>query len=554
MNHTNSGKTIIEEPCLVEAGQGFSVLYKNRFLYSKYSPQKAMMQTVEQLKLLPQTLVLCFSPCLWYGLKELLEKLPDQSLILGVEADKYLFRLAQEKLKDIKTSFPTLQDKVLLTSSEKIEELVKHLPPFRRVCILEMSGGTYFFKPLYSEISRFIQNFVASFWKNRITLVKLGRLFCRNFFKNLKAYPAVNSVPSSSPFFFRPFIVFGAGQSTESFLSCISEETLKKCTLVAVDAALPVLLKHKIQPDFIIAVEAQLAIEKAYIGTGHLRSAIISDLSARPEILLHTKGRHLYFYSEFSEGVFFKQAEAKKILPTKIPPLGSVGLTAVFLSIFMRFNKTVPIFVTGLDFSYTTGFTHARGAPAHTARLLSSGRFKPVENYEAAYKIDAKTVSGKNCKVITDTALRNYADLFVNFFQNTPSLYDAGISGLKLGLPSASTEQIENFCSSLSKKTEDEYSGIWVQDKANTEKIEKATALYLKSEKAALLRIKELLSKGEKSLPPPVPGLKEELSSLLCPREYLYLHFPDGHQFTLENLSILKRIRNEIDFFLKNFD
>ena len=85
-----------EEPCLVKAGQGFSVLYKNRFLYSKYSPQKAIEQTIANLDILPQTLILCFSPCLWYGLKELLAKLPENSLILGIEADKKLFELAEK--------------------------------------------------------------------------------------------------------------------------------------------------------------------------------------------------------------------------------------------------------------------------------------------------------------------------------------------------------------------------------------------------------------------------------------------------------------------------
>ena len=91
-----------EEPCLVKAGQGFSVLYKNRFLYSKYSPQKAIEQTVANLDILPQTLILCFSPCLWYGLKELLTKIPKDSLILGIEADKKLFELAEKKLNEIK--------------------------------------------------------------------------------------------------------------------------------------------------------------------------------------------------------------------------------------------------------------------------------------------------------------------------------------------------------------------------------------------------------------------------------------------------------------------
>jgi len=87
-----------------------------------------------------------------------------------------------------------------------------------------------------------------------------------------------------------------------------SEKRHRGCTVLAVDAALPVLLKHKIQPDFIIAVESQLAIEKAYIGANRTKSTIISDLASRPAVLRHTRGRHLYFYSEFSESEFLKNA------------------------------------------------------------------------------------------------------------------------------------------------------------------------------------------------------------------------------------------------------
>ena len=222
----------------------------------------------------------------------------------------------------------------------------------------------------------------------------------------------------------------------------------------------------------------------------------------------------------------------------------------------MRFDSNVPVFVTGLDFSYSLGFTHARGAPAHTARLISSNRFKPVENYDAAFKADAKTVPGKNGTVITDTALKNYAALFVNYFKDSKKLYDAGFSGLNLSLPSVTTEQIENFCQPLGQKKEGEFDALYEQNKKNSSSsdIKIKTKTYLLEEKNALLRIKELLSKGEKAAPAPTPNLCAEIENLLSKREYLYLHFPDGYRFEAGNLSFLKRISNEIDFFLKNFE
>ena len=84
-------KTIDQKPCLVNTAQGFSVSYKDKLLYSKYAPNKAILQTVTSLNLLPGTLILCLSPVLPYGLLELASKLPKDSLMLGIEADLNLY-------------------------------------------------------------------------------------------------------------------------------------------------------------------------------------------------------------------------------------------------------------------------------------------------------------------------------------------------------------------------------------------------------------------------------------------------------------------------------
>jgi hypothetical protein len=44
----------------------------------------------------------------------------------------------------------------------------------------------------------------------------------------------------------------------------------------------------------------------------------------------------------------------------------------------------------------------------------------------------------------------------------------------------------------------------------------------------------------------------EKIESLAKKREYLFLHFADGERFK-SDLSFLKRVRIEIDFFLKDF-
>ena len=83
MNNSN-----INEPCLVETRQGFSVLYQNKPLYSKYAPKDSIKKIIDSLNILPNTLILCFSPLLAYGLEELFEKLPENCFVLALEKNK----------------------------------------------------------------------------------------------------------------------------------------------------------------------------------------------------------------------------------------------------------------------------------------------------------------------------------------------------------------------------------------------------------------------------------------------------------------------------------
>ena len=78
-----------------------------------------------------------------------------------------------------------------------------------------------------------------------------------------------------------------------------------------------------------------------------------------------------------------------------------------------------------------------------------------------------------------------------------------------------------------------------------------AAKIYLDEERLALTKIRDLLSSGEKSqFFEKGTGLSAQIENLLSGREYLYLHFPDGYRLSMDQ-GFLKRVRAEIDFFLK---
>ncbi len=577
----------VTKPCLVQTGQGFSLSYNGRFLYSKYAPQKAIVQTVANLVLLPGTLILCASPCLWYGLSELLAKLPENSFVLGIEADENLHELAAKGLEDfrnrcscaeaqtpMKSAFPLdllAPDELLDIAEIMYQGKTRHgsvLPPvhtFRRALLLEMSGGTALHAELYRQIDGAAENAIASFWKNRLTLTKLGRLFSRNVFHNLAALPRSTPLSAYLKKISRPIIVFGAGESAETTIKSLSPEAWKDYFVLAVDAALPVLTQSGIQIDGIVAVESQLAIEKAYIGSAPCLMPekgqipiLFADISSRQQVTNHTQGEVCYFASKFADTGFLSDLQAKEFFPPQIPALGSVGLTATYLSLQLRKSNDIPVYVTGLDFSFSLGLTHTRGAPAHIARLSKSNRLAPPANYDAAFRIGAHFAAGKNGCVCTDTALSGYAQQFAGFFCGVKNLFDIGKSGLSLGLPfvtfgtdghmEAENSLHEGRKCNASQKIKESGQGL-----DRKEGLTQHVEAFFEQERKALLRLKDLLMHGE-SVKSTKMSVQEEIGGLLARREYLYLHFPDGYECRPSDLGFLKRVRNEIDFFLKDIE
>ena len=66
---------------------------------------------------------------------------------------------------------------------------------------------------------------------------------------------------------------------------------------------------------------------------------------------------------------------------------------------------------------------------------------------------------------------------------------------------------------------------------------------YISNEIFELEEIKNYLTNGNIQI--------ESLLDKINKHDYLFIHFPDGYKNATEDISFLKRVRNEIDFFLK---
>jgi len=539
-------------PVLFDTGRGLSVLYCNRHLYSRFDPAKNAIIAAERTVIPPETLVIAVSPLLGYGLDILLQKLPASSFLLALEQDENLMAFSVAHLPKGMLDHPSLKY-IRTASSPRVIETVHGLDrgPFRRCIRIDLSGGSALGSAFYSETHASIEQYISRWWRNHLTLMKLGRNYARNLFRNCAALP--RSLPLPHGTVARPVFVAGAGPSLDSALPFL-RKLRGNLFLLAVDTALPALRDAGITPDAVVLVESQFWIERAFTGFSLSRIPVYADLTARPNAVTATGGDVHFFFSEYTGSVFIDRFLASGLAPHVIPPLGSVGLVALHLAREIA-GTGMPVLFAGLDFSYGKGFTHSRGAAPVRAILESSTRFSPPGNAVPSASPGVFSATGKgNSTVFTDPSLAGYAALCRAYFgtgaaklNSNGLFFDLGETGLPTGCTPVSAEEAERLC------PERPCAEIAVKDIATDAcagetawVTEKTVRDFIEGETAMLGELKGILT-GTIS----VENTEARVAHLVKELDYLHIHFPDGYRSDVRDTGFLKRVRIELDYFQK---
>ena len=542
-----------EKPCLVQAKQGFSVSYKNKFLYSKYNPQATIEKLISELTIPEGTLVIVNSPVLFYGINLLINKLSENSFILAIEHDKNLydfsiecaesnFNKVQNEISNfIYLNLQTQNDILSLFNNKNFTNKIRCC---KRAIKINLSAIINEYENFYQNIFSYFTNYISQFWKNRITLTKLGKLYSKNIFLNLpKISNSKNIIFNSIE---KPIIVFGAGTSLDKTMKDFESAkiSLNDFFIICVDSALKPLLNYEINPDIVVAVESQLANEKAFIGTKNIPYLLISDLTSRPNINNYHKKNISFIFTEYCNANFLDTILKLNLPIKKFIPLGSVGLYAIQLAINLRKSHS-PIFFTGLDFAFTLDNTHCKDASASFTKKINSNRINSSINVLPAYKIGTTKFNLNEKNIFTDKALLNYANQFIELFYDAKNFYNISdvsiFNCLELNSHKIQTIKPNEIINKLENKNIDKHfdNKNFYQSVENNLDIKN----YLLNEIDSLNKLKENLSTGNES----IEKIKEQIDL----HDYLFLHFPDGNNEAKTDTSFLKRVRNEIDFFLK---
>jgi len=532
-------------------------------LLSGVDPVRRAEQTADAVSVRDNTLYFCPSVLYGYGLARLLSRLEKEapnSAILCVEGDGELYELTQKSIEpplaaNRRLRITDIRDGALLCSF--VRE-AWGADAFRFLETVRFTGGWQLFPDMYNSLSDTLRRDIATGLSNTLTLAKLGRLYIRNALRNLKLIPRFPSLAALS-FGAAPVLVLGAGPSLDETLDALAKHYPQTDSLnrpfkiVCVDTCLGSLKERGIVPDLVVILESQHWNLRDFTGCYNWQVPFAVDLSALPQSALMLSGGGFLFMTPWTPLQIFERLKKAQMLPAVLPPLGSVGLTAVELT---RRLTTGNIICAGLDFSFTSDKFHARGTPGHRSLLNSQTRLRSIYNYAAYGQSSAAAVSKNGLSVYTNPALKNYRALFEQEFGGDSRIFDIEGTGLPLGVKTLSMSgamdllvKVDPKYITQRHKGHKEHKGREEEREEGKGKREEGRRLesFIDSERKLLEELRDLLT-GEAAAD------NVRLSELISECDYLWAHFPDynaSRRPVINDISFLKRLRTEIDPMLK---
>lgn len=539
-------------PQLVDTGAGFTVFYKERFLYSKRVPNRqidVIISSIEHsIHSKEKTLFLFTSPLLGYGVVKLLSILPRSSFLFFLECDNNLGKIFEEFYSKIprKNNVTYLLSSNIMKILEKIETLTSF--NFKNVLLIKGSAGHNLYENFYNNVLKSIEDATSTFWKNKITLIGMGRLYSRNLFKVLnliKNDANGRFFTLQKEYVKKPILVLGAGPSFDFSYPFIKKHR-KDFFLLAVDAILPSLSDLDVAPDAVLLLEGQYWIMSAFLASKYRNIPLFASLTSSVNVLQLICSNIFLYITPYTQFTFL---EKLKIAIPNLPffeGLGSVGLLALQIALFIA-KKGVPIFHTGLDFSWQKGFSHARSSNSVKNILISSNRISPLYKGIAVFPSQCSKVEGKKGETLSTTPiLQSYAKLYKNNFALNTNIFDIGEVGMNLTTHIMKEDSVIEYINSSPlplHSSEEEKTAKEREEKVNANSIQS----LLHSQLLSLNTLKNMLT-GQ------VPFDEKKAAEILRNCSYLYLHFPDYidvNKINTKDISFLKRIRIEVEYFLK---
>lgn len=512
------------DPRIVETSGGRSISCGQLWLYSRYAPKRTAERAALAVELTEDTLYVLESPCFMYGVDRILERLPPGSAVIGVELVPELLGLALESASEFAGD-----PRYALASSgdpSTVAAQARALGAFRRVAAINLNQGNALAQEGYARILAALNEDISIFWRNRVSLMRMGRLWTRNLFSNLGALDwSRASAPARRS---GPVVVCGAGPSLDLALPFLRSLDAG-VHVMACDTASGALARAGVRVDSVVCLEAQIYNVADFLPLGDRRVDAYVDLSTHPSSFRALGGPLTVLSSRWADCALLDRLSAAGLPLTTVPPLGSVGVLALHLAASWFGG---PLFIAGLDFAFPQGRTHCAGSPTDLAEYRSDTRTYRRDGRWAVSFRDGSFSPAPGLR--SDPALAMYARLaareLAEFGAPGGLAYDLR-QGLGLPLPARPT----GFDEALTILKIAARSGPVAQrGSAEAGHGSSRARAFLENELDLAMRLRDALRSGS-----------TDTRALIDACDYMFLHFPDPERVRNLEQDALNRLAAE---------
>ena len=394
-----------------------SALYKGRPLHSRRSPKREAQRIVERLQCDQDNWIVVFGFGLGWHVEELCIRFTDHRIIV-LDPDPAPFTAAffVRNLHPILTH-PRLT--LLIGSEAPLIDAVLSDIQYQQVTIVPHTPSVELNRPFYHAAQNRIHRLLQRRQVNHNTLKRFGKLWVRNFAANIaynvQALPIVAAADQLSSV---PGLLIAAGPSFDHAVHHLPE-LRRHCVLAAVDTALPLCLRHGIDPDIVVAVDPQYWNTRHLDRCGSSRALVVSESSAHPRIFRTLRGPFLFGESLFPLGKLLEKPLGSR------GALGAGGSVATSAFEVLKMLGCREIFTIGLDLGFPDIQTHSRGSFFEETIHSIGTRKIPAEMKLWRYLVDGGKIDSHNYAgdpIRTDARMQVYQQWFALQLETNPHI------------------------------------------------------------------------------------------------------------------------------------
>ena len=430
----------LEEAKLKETDKKiFTARINGKYLHSKYNPiseaEKNISLDFFEDKKAKSSCVFC-GLGLGYAQELYAKKYPKSSLII-IEPDLFVF--------------------FLFLQSRPLDDFFMHenlILLFKIQSLIEVSSSWF------SEFEALKKRRNEKTNLNKNTLKKFGKLWLKNFLKNMEQTEGLFGINKIENIFAScPALIIAAGPGLDDTINLVKENE-DKFIIIAADTAVRACHRHCLKPDFILLMDAQ------YWNYLHLADLDISDSILITESSVYPAVFRLTTRAKFLCTSMFPLAQYIEKLIGEKGKLVTGGSVATACWDFARILGCSEIIFAGLDLAFPDFQTHFKGSRFEEDVNAFSNRFFPSEtaSHLSLYAASPPLKEGYEGKVLSDKRMQMYAWWFESKIAEFPDVktYNLLPRGLKIpNMPAISMEEflLKAKASPLSKKIKIEKMG-----------------------------------------------------------------------------------------------